>query len=203
MTLRERAGSVPLVRVPSDMPPRRKARRTRKRSSNRGRIALIVIFAALVALFLSARGIAGFYTDYLWFHSLGYTGVWSGVLGAKIALAALFTAIFFVLLMTNLVLAGKLAPRFRSPGPEEDFLERYQNMVGRRTWLVDLAVSLVFALVAGVGVSGQWRDWLLFTNRVDFGVEDPQFGLDIGFYVFQLPFLSFVVSWLFAALVII
>ena len=43
----------------------------------------------------------------------------------------------------------------------------------------------------------------LFTNRVDFGVQDPQFHTDIGFYVFQLPFLSFVVSWLFAALAII
>ena len=68
---------------------------------------------------------------------------------------------------------------------------------------MNLAVSLVFALVAGVGVSGQWRDWILFTNRVDFGVKDEQFGLDVGFYVFQLPFLSFVVSWLFAAIVII
>lgn len=191
------------VRVPSDMPSRRRPQRTRRRSSNRGRIALLVVFAALVILFLSARGIAGFYTDYLWFQSLGYTGVWSGVLGAKIALAALFTAVFFALLMVNLVLAGKLAPRFRAPGPEEDFLERYQNAVGRRSWLVNLSVSLVFGLIAGVGVSGQWRDWLLFTNRVDFGVDDPQFDLDIGFYVFQLPFLSFVVSWLFASIVII
>src|SRR6266508_738608 len=185
------------------MPPRRPPRRPRKRTTNRGRIALIVVFAVLVILFLTARGIAGFYTDYLWYDELGYSEVWSSVLGAKVALAALFTGAFFILLMLNLVLAGKLAPRFRTPGPEEEFIERYQQLVGRRTWLVNLAVSLVFALVAGVGVSGQWRAWILFTNRVDFGIKDEQFGLDVGFYVFQLPFLSFVVGWLFAAVVII
>jgi uncharacterized membrane protein (UPF0182 family) len=57
--------------------------------------------------------------------------------------------------------------------------------------------------VAGMGVSSQWRQWILFTNRVDFGIEDPQFHRDIGFYVFQLPFLRFVADWLFAGLVIV
>src|SRR5690606_35828680 len=94
-------------------------------------------------------------------------------------------------------------PRFRPSGPEEELLERYYEMVGRRTGLVRFIVSAIFALIAGAGVSQQWNSWLLFTNRVDFGTQDPLFNLDVGFYVFQLPFLSFVVSWLFAAFIII
>ena len=35
----------------------------------------------------------------------------------------------------------------------------------------------------------------IFRNRVDFGIVDQQFGIDVGFYVFQLPFLTFVVNW--------
>ncbi len=88
-------------------------------------------------------------------------------------------------------------------GPEEDLLRRYHEIVDERSGWVRAGVALLFAVIAGAGVSSQWNEWLLFTHRVDFGVEDPQFHTDIGFYVFQLPFLSFVVSWLFAALVII
>jgi uncharacterized membrane protein (UPF0182 family) len=157
----------------------------------------------VVLLFLSARGIAGFYTDELWFDALGQTDVFWGVLGAKIALAAIFTVLFASLLVLNLWIADRLAPRTRAPGPEEQFIERYQQIVGRRAWLFRIAIGLLFGLVAGVPVSGQWKDWLLFTHSVSFGQKDAQFGVDIGFYVFKLPFLTFVVDWLFAALVII
>ena len=61
----------------------------------------------------------------------------------------------------------------------------------------------MFALLVGAGVSSQWQSWLFFTNRVDFGIVDQQFGIDVGFYVFQLPFLTFVVNWAFAAILVI
>src|SRR5262245_58304684 len=109
--------------------------------SNKGRIALIVVVALIVLLFFSARGIAGFYTDYLWFDSLGYAGVFRGVLGAKIALALIFTAGFATLLVVNLWLADRLAPKVRAPGPEEQFIERYQQLVARRAWLVRISVA--------------------------------------------------------------
>ena len=62
-----------------------------------------------------------------------------------------------------------------------------------------IAVALLLGFIAGVPASSQWQDWLLFNNAVRFGVQDPQFGHDVGFYVFRLPFLTFVVDWLFAA----
>ena len=54
-------------------------------------------------------------------------------------------------------------------------------------------VSFFFALLAAAVVQSQWEEWLLFVNRQDFGITDPQFGTDIGFYLFQLPFLTYVV----------
>jgi uncharacterized membrane protein (UPF0182 family) len=89
------------------------------------------------------------------------------------------------------------------PGPEEELLERYHDLVGRRAGLIRVGVALFLALVLGAGVSSEWQKWLLFVNGGDFGVTDPQFDRDIGFYVFKLPFLSFLTSWLFAALVIV
>ncbi|MPY92939.1 MAG: hypothetical protein GEV08_07690 [Acidimicrobiia bacterium] len=175
----------------------------RRRLSKRGRILLVAVLVALTVLFFSLRGIARVYTDYLWFESLGFGSVWSGLIASRLLLGLLFTVGFFVLLWVNLWVADRVAPRFRPSGPEEELLERYFEVVGRRSGLVRGAVCLVFALIAGAGVAQQWNDWILFTNRVDFEQKDPLFGLDIGFYVFQLPFLSFLVSWLFAAFVII
>lgn len=190
------------MRVPSELPRRRRRRRGEPRS-NRLRIAVIVVVAALVVLLLTARGIARFYTDYLWFDTLSQRKVFTGVLGAKIALVAIFTGGFFLVMFVNLTIGDRLAARYRLTSEPDEIVDRYQALVRGKLVLVRAAVSLLFALIAGVAVSGQWRDWLLFTHGVKFGVKDELFNRDVGFYVFQLPFLTFLVSWLFAALVIV
>ena len=164
---------------------------------------LLVVAGALLFALFSLRGIAGFYTDFLWFDELGITSVWKQVLGAKIVLGAIFTAVFFVVMWANLAIADLLAPKFRPMGPEEELVERYHQVVGSRAGLVRVAVAGIFALIAGPGVSGQWNSWILFRNRVPFGTPDAQFDRDIAFFVFDLPFLTFVVDWLFATFVIV
>lgn len=178
-------------------------RPTRGSNPGRGRTWLVVGGVVLFILITSLRGIAGFYTDYLWFDSLGQSEVWRGVLGAKLALSIIFTAAFFLLMWVNLVIADRLAPSFRPAGPEEEFIERYQELVGGRLGVVRIVASILLALIAGAGVSSEWNSWLLFTHSRSFGIDDPQFGTDIGFYVFKLPFLSFLTGWLFAALLIV
>jgi uncharacterized membrane protein (UPF0182 family) len=88
-------------------------------------------------------------------------------------------------------------------GPEDELLERYHDLVEGRAGWIRASVAGVLALIAGSGVSAEWNSWILFTNGRDFGVTDPQFGQDVGFYVFRLPFISFAVDWLFAALVVV
>lgn len=177
--------------------------KSRRRRTNRGRILLGVGGLAVFLFFTSIRGLAGFWTDYLWFDSLTMSSVWTSMLWAKIGLGLLFTAVFFVALWANLFLADRLAPKIRPPGPEDELARRWQQFMGRRAILVRSVISLLFALMVGAGVSSQWQSWLFFTNRVDFGIIDQQFGRDVGFYVFQLPFLTFVVSWAFAAILVI
>ncbi|HEX2063563.1 MAG TPA: UPF0182 family protein [Acidimicrobiales bacterium] len=183
------------MRSPADVPGR--PRRSRKRVGLIG--AVVVLFFLLTSL----RGIAGFYTTFLWFDELNLTSVWKGVLGAKLMLGVVFTVAFFGLMWLNLVIANRLAPRFRAIGPEDEIVQRYRQVLGPHAGKVRLATAAVFAVLAGAGVSSQWHNWVLFRNAVDFGIEDPQFGRDVGFFVFQLPFLSFVVNWLLFAVVII
>ena len=184
--------------------PRPASRRTRGAGgSNRGRTILIVVAIAAFVLVTSLRGIAGFYTDFLWFDSLGYSEVWSGVLGAKASLAAIFVAVFFIICWANLYIADRLAPRFPPPGPEQEALDRFRDAIGHRTGLFRIAIAFLLALVAGLGMSQEWRSWLLFVNGGDWGTEDAQFGTDIGFFVFKLPFLSSVADWAFASILIV
>ena len=185
------------MRSPREMP------RPRLPRPNRRRVGLLAAISILFFLLTSLRGIASFYTDYLWFDEVGITSVWRGVLGAKVLLAAVFTALFFAAMWASLTIADRVAPRFRPIGPEDELVQRYREAVGPHAAAVRTALAAVFALIFGLGVSSQWHNWILFRNATDFGVKDPQFGRDIGFFVFRLPFLSFLVNWLFVALVII
>ena len=160
------------------------------------------VLVAVFFLILSLRGIAVFFTDFLWFRSLHHSGVWTGVLGAKIVLALVFISVAFALVLVNLWISDRTAPAFALASSTDDVVLRFHEMVGHRRRLVRVAVSFVLALFLGTGAASQWNDWILFTHRVDFGKTDATFGRDLGFYVFQLPFWDFLVSWLFAALVV-
>ena len=175
----------------------------RRRRGFRVRGWIIAAVILLVILLFSLRGLAGFYTDFLWFDSVGQGTTWRELLAAKVVPALVFTVVFFVMMLASLLIADRLAPKYRSMGPEDELVERYQQFVSPYQGRIRVGVSLFFALIAGVGVSSQWQEWVLFTHRVDFGVKDPQFNKDIGFYVFQLPFLRFIADWLFAGLVIV
>ena len=190
------------------MPGRpRRSRREKKadkvRNPNRTRAVAAVVIVVLLVLVLSMRALATFWTDYLWFDSLDRSSVWRALLGSKVTLGAATTLVFFVLLYANLIIADRLAPRFvPSGGAEEEMLERYRQFITGRQRLVFFVVSLVVAIVPGFSASASWQDWLLFRNGGSFGVDDPQFGEDIGFFVFKLPFLSQVVDWAFGFLIV-
>ena len=183
------------MRVPTTEP--------RRRSRFRFRGWIIGVLVVLVILLFSLRGLAGFYTDYLWFDSLGQGSTWSSLLAARVAPALVFTVVFFVIMFVNLLIADRLAPKYRAMGPEDELIARYQQAAGPYTTRIRIGVSLFFALIAGIGVSSQWKQWILFTHYESFHKVDPQFHKDIGFYVFRLPFLKFISEWLFAGLVIV
>lgn len=169
--------------------------------SSRIRTLVLIAFGLLLVLFLSASGLAQLYTDWLWFDSLELTSVWSTVLGTKLVLGIGFALIFAGLLWVNLYIADRLAPEVRPESPEEDLIERYHELIGGYGNRLRLGVAALFGLFAGAQTSGEWQTWLLFRNGGDFGRLDPLFQRDAGFYVFRLPFWTFLVDFFFSALV--
>jgi len=184
-----------------DFPAGLRSRRPRRRA--RIRLVLAIGVVVVVLGLASLRGVAGVYTDYLWFDSVGFTSVWAGVLWARVVLFLGFTIAFFVLLWVNLVIADRLSPTVRPSGPEEEALERVHAVLDRRPGAVRVAVGLLVGVIFGTRAVGQWNEWVLFQNHVAFGTSDPQFHRDIGFYVFRLPFISFLANWLFLALMMV
>ncbi|MGC8480846.1 MAG: UPF0182 family protein [Acidimicrobiales bacterium] len=184
------------MRVPEDFSP------VRRRTSRR-QIVVLAIIAIAVVLLLSLRGIAVFYTDYLWFRSVALHGVWSRLLLTKISLAAVFTVGFFVACFVSLTIADRLGGEFSEDGGPDELVQRASRAKGRFPRLGRILVSAVAALIVGSGTSSEWNNWLLYRNSVPFHKVDPLFHKDYAFYFFQLPFLSFLVRWGFLALVVI
>lgn len=189
------------------MPPRaprpRSTRPRRRWFAGRGRTIVIAVLVVLVVLFVSARSIAGYYVDYLWYQGLGHSDTYWTMFWAKSTLLLIFALGFAVVATVNFVVADRIAPLFVPDPAGLAFVDRYRELVGGRQKWVRLGAAALLGLMLGVPTVGQWRDWLLFRNYQSFGVADPQFDTDVGFYVFRLPFLSFVMTWAFAAVAVL
>ncbi len=162
-------------------------------------MAIVVIIVALTSL----RGLANFYTDYLWFQEVGFTSVFRGVLVTKVLLSVVFVVIFFVMLLASLTVADRVAPELLDVGPQDELVNRYREVVSPRGRWVRIITAAVFALFSGVGADREWNNWDLFRYGGSFGVKDPQYHKDIGFYVFKLPFIEFLLNWFFVSVIVV
>ena len=164
--------------------------------------ALIGTAVILVAGFFIASIFTGIWTDRLWFRSLGYSDVYTKVLGTRVLLFIVFGLLLGAVVAANIVIAYKVRPMFRPASQEQVNLDRYREVVEPlRRWML-IGVALVLALFAGSSGAGQWRQFLLWRNREPFGTKDPYFKKDVGFYVFELPWLHYVVDFAMAVTVL-
>ena len=160
--------------------------------------AVIVIVA--VAILISVIG--GIVTDYMWFSSVHQTEVFATAYSTK-WLLFLITALFMVVVIgANIVIAYRLRPEEPPSGPDHQGVEAYRQAIDPHRRGVVIVLLALVGLISGLAASGNWQTWLLFVNRVPFGRQDPQFHLDISFFVFVYPFLRMLLSFLFAAVLL-
>ena len=159
----------------------------------------VIFFIAGMVLMTAFLRIIGLITEWFWFEEVGYQTVFTVTLLTKIKTGALFGAGFFIIFCGNLLIALRLSetPLFAEPGNTAGFHMPLQADRTRPSQGPDSrrapSCSPLFAAANG---SAQWENLLLFLNPTPFGVTDPLFRKDIGFYVFQLPFLLHVYGWL-------
>jgi len=163
---------------------------------------LVLTLVVMAALLIGFSLFSGIWTEKLWFSSVGYGGVFSTLIWTKIVMFLIFGVLMGVVVGGNLWLAYRLRPVFRPNSPEQANLERYREVITPIRRILLISASTVFAIFAGASASGQWRTYLLWQHRQSFGQKDAYFNKDIGFYVFTLPWLHWLVDFMMTALVI-
>jgi uncharacterized membrane protein (UPF0182 family) len=177
-------------------------------------ISVLVVFV-LLSLFFSVG--VGLWTDAIWYQSVGYANVFWTQLTSQVGLFAFGGLVAFGIFWVNLWLTGRLIPKGEMRRFSlDDFLDRFNvdrytggygngpfgaarrpgsgqtdvemPDIARPVFWVLLGVGALIALGLGGLMASSWQTVQLYAHRVPFAQSDPTFGLNIGFYVFELPF---------------
>src|SRR4051794_25692386 len=163
------------------------------RMNRRARVTLIVL-AVVVVLFMLLGWLDDVWTNYLWFQQVGQPEVYTTQLWTRLGLFLVVGALVALVVGVNLWLAFRFRPLLRFHSTEQQSLERYRAVVAPRFGLLAGLLAAVIGFFAGLSGQGHWQQWLLFHNAQPFGVTDPQFGVDVGYYVFRYPFWRYLVG---------
>jgi uncharacterized membrane protein (UPF0182 family) len=149
-------------------------------------VAILILVAAIffVAL-LSFPWLVRLVTDWYWFDALGFEPIFLKQLWTKMAVGLVVGLICFAFFFANLRVAQRGLvpdPLVVSLSPNVPKLDVTQ-VLRRAT----LPVSIGLSLLVGASASSGWMRLLVFLNGASFGVTDPVFGRDVGYYVFTLP----------------
>jgi len=167
-----------------------------------------IIIGVILLMVIIVGAMASVYIDLIWFKSVQYVAVFWKILLTKGVVMLFFAAAFFILSFINLSFARRFAPEFQVEISQDEFerpeIQLYkslQNIQINKKFV--LWFSLIVALFMGFSEGSSWEKILIYLNRTSFGITDPIFSKDIGFYMFGLPFWEFVRNWLSFALTLI
>ena len=172
------------------------------RAAGRRRGAILPTLVIVAVLLVAFALFTNVWTARLWYRSFDFGSVFSTVLLTRVGLFLVFGLVMAGLVAANAALAYRLRPRFRPQGPTSPLLERYREIVETRFIWVMIGIGVVVGLFAGAAASGQTLTFLAWSRRTPFGVTDPQYGLDVSFFVFSYPWWRFVLSFAFTALTV-
>jgi len=144
----------------------------------------------------------GFYTDWLWYDSVGETEVYSITLLTRAILFGSFGLTMAVVLAGTLWIAYRTRPDLPPLTQEQAGLERYRQSLAPFRVLIAIVIAGLVGLLAGISASAEWSTFLRWRYSTPFGITDPQFGLDLSFYTFTYPFLRFVMGFAFTAVIL-
>uniref|UniRef100_UPI00034A4156 UPF0182 family protein n=1 Tax=Nocardiopsis valliformis TaxID=239974 RepID=UPI00034A4156 len=156
---------------------------------------MVVIIAGLMFA-------ANFWTDYKWFNAVGYTNVFLTELWTRVLLFAVAALVMAVIVGASIFFAYRARPATRPMSLEQQGLDRYRQSIDPHRKLFFWIAVGALALLAGAAASGDWRVYLQFVNSADFGVADPEFGMDIAFFAFTYPFMRVLLGYLYAAVIL-
>ncbi len=146
--------------------------------TNLKKILRSTLIAIILIILFSFFKIVRLYTDFQWFKAIGYTQVFTITLKTKILLFLASAIIFYLFAAINLRIATKLH--------KSDW-----------SFKLGLLVLIPITYIVAIITTSSWDTVLKYFNQVLFNLTDPILNKDAAFYVFSLPFLNVVLTFLF------
>ena len=162
---------------------------------------LVPTLITLAVLLFLGSIFTSVWTDRLWFVSVDYTHVFRTVLFTRVALFLVLGLFFGLFVVANVYLAWRFRPD-TVPMRRDDPAFRYRQTLTPILRPVLIVLGLVLTAFAGSVAASHWDTFQMWSNSTPFGIDDPHFKRDIGFYVFDYPWLRFLTSFSFAMIVV-
>ncbi|WP_407717421.1 UPF0182 family membrane protein [Glutamicibacter protophormiae] len=182
--------------TPSGGPPRPRQPQQPSRPSGKKVSPLTLTIFAVVILVAVFVFLSNFYADILWFNQLGFSEVYWTERIAKLVIFLIALVLMAVPMWFSMRSAYKHRPVYAPDGGRADSMSRYQTQLEPVRRFLMIGIPLVVGIFAAVAVAGQWKTILLFLNRTPWGSTDPQFNMDLSFFMFSLPFIALLTGFL-------
>ncbi len=164
--------------------------------TRRSRI-LVGIALLIVGLLMVGPRLVDAYVDWLWFGEVGFRSVFSTVLVTRLVVFLVAGVFIGAVAFGGMALAYRSRPVFVPASGPNDPVARYRATVLSRLRLFAIGVPAFIGLLGGFVAQTYWVRVQLFLHGGSFGITDPEFGKDLGFYAFDLPFYRLVLGYLF------
>lgn len=157
---------------------------------------LAITIMAIAVLSFVIPILVNLYADFQWFGEVGFRSVFATTWVTRIILFIVVGLITAALTFASMWFAWRARPADLGMMDPRSPQAAYRRMAESGSKSVLVVLPLIFGILGGLVGQGNWQIVQLFLNRQSFGKADPQYGKDLGFYAFQLPLWSFIVSTL-------
>lgn len=146
-------------------------------------IALIILVGLLTAAF------SDWIVEWLWLDSLGYEQVFWTIKETQFLLLGGALAVALLYVLPNMHF---LAKRFKGMNFGQSPLAQLnlERLSRKQVKTIFYTLGTVFSLFFAFAYYMRWDAYFRFHWNETFGRVDPVFGIDLGFYLFRLPFIE-------------
>lgn len=165
-------------------------------------------------IYMVFRFYAGQQITYWWFQQYGLTSVWRTQFSMQMTLWTIGMVAAFLFFTLNNVVVQLMFPHLNAPeqgkktkGQAYSYRDSganwdsWQYRVNLYTW-ISIAVRIIASLIFAGSLGKHFNDVLAYNHAVPFGMGDPIYGIDLSFYVFQLPLYGTILLWIFILILV-
>jgi hypothetical protein len=164
---------------------------------NKNKARKVFLFGIIFFLLPFLFSVLNLYTDWLFFTETGYTSVFIKTLTTKISTGIFFGIAFLCFVLVNIAIANRVNFPERDISVIEGVINPFRaGGIEKVIKPLTIIAGVVMAIFATQWGALRWEDFLLFKNSLSTGTTDPLLGRDISFYLFKLPFIESLNSFL-------